>query len=400
MTHSERAASVLSGLDVLMNREVKKLEGKGIGLLAHAASVTSGLHYAWDVLASAPGVALKALFSPEHGLMGTHQDLEGVVTAQESMLEGVRVFSLYGTSPDSLKPSEEMLEGVDVLLVDLQDVGSRYYTYVATLAYCMEACGDAGAEIWVLDRPNPIGGCKVEGSPLSPEMQSFVGRYPMPVRHGMTIGECARMIRDFFHVSCKLRVVPMEGWTRRMWYDQTGLPWMMPSPNMPTLDTATVYPGACLIEGTNLSEGRGTTRPFEIVGAPWIEPNTLAKHLQGIGLPGVVFRPLWFRPTFQKHAGQTCGGIQIHVEDRDRFLPFLTGVHLVCSAVRLWPEPFSWRSETYEFESHRPAIDLLAGGSWLRDVVRGKADLRDLQPEWEAQIDSFEEIRKQCLIYA
>lgn len=395
----KRAAKVVSGLDVLTRRKATDLAGKRIGLLAHAASVTSELQYAWDVLASVPEVELKVLFSPEHGLTGTHQDLEGVIKGQESPLKGVRVCSLYGTSPDSLKPSKEMLEGVDVLLVDLQDVGSRYYTYVATLAYCMEACRDAGPEIWVLDRPNPISGGKVEGSSLVPEVRSFVGRYPMPVRHGMTIGECAGLINDFYGVMCRLRVVPMEGWRRSMWYDQTGLPWVMPSPNMPTLDTATVYPGTCLIEGTNLSEGRGTTRPFEIVGAPWIEPKPLARRLQEIGLPGVSFRPLWFKPAFQKHAGKTCGGVQIHVLNRDRFLPFLTGVHLVCTIAWLWPEPFAWRQETYEFESHRPAIDLLAGGAWLRDVVEGKRDLESLPSEWDEQIRSFEGIRRQHLIY-
>lgn len=390
---------VQSGLDVLISREAKSLKGKRFGLLAHGASVTSDLRYAWDSLASLSGVSLRVLFSPEHGLMGTHQDQEEVISDQPGPVQGLPVHSLYGENPDSLRPSAGLLDDLDVLLADLQDVGSRYYTYLYTLAYCMDVCRERDVEVWVLDRPNPIGGLQMEGNLVPPDYQSFVGSYPLPVRHGMTIGECARLINDFFQDPCRLRVVPMEGWRRGMWFDQTGLPWVMPSPNMPFPDTAVVYPGICLLEGTNLSEGRGTTRPFEIVGAPWIEPRIFSQSLNAIGLPGVVFRPLLFRPTFQKHAGETCGGVQIHVQDRNRFLPFLTGVHLILCAGRLWPGSFAWRQEPYEFESKRLAIDLLAGGAWLRDLSNGKGELSSFQAEWTGQIREFEKKRKKCLLY-
>ena len=239
----------------------------------------------------------------------------------------------------------------------------------------------------------------MEGNLLSAAFRSFVGRYPWPVRHGMTIGELARMMNEVFHISCSLRVVPMEGWKRRMWFDQTGLPWVLPSPNMPTLSTATVYPGTCLLEGTNLSEGRGTTRPFEVVGAPWVDPATLAGVLNRLGLPGVRFRPLQFRPTFHKYAGQTCGGVEIHVVDRRAFLPFLTGIQLIRCAARLWSDAFDWRRQPYEFESQRLAIDLLAGGTWLRELVEQGKDPAGLPEEWRQELLAFKTIRKKYLLY-
>jgi uncharacterized protein YbbC (DUF1343 family) len=386
-------------LEVLIDRERGSLEGSGVALLAHAASVTSRIEYAWDALHLLPGIQIKALFSPEHGLMGTHQDQEGVEGRQDAWLEGVPVHSLYGKEPESLRPTAEMLQGVDVLLVDLQDVGSRYYTYVYTLSHCMEACAQAGVEVWVLDRPNPLGGTMLEGNLVAEKFRSFVGRYPLPVRHAMTIGELALMMNEAFGIDCPLRVVPMEGWERGMWFDQTGLPWILPSPNMPTLATATVYPGGCLLEGTNLSEGRGTTRPFEIVGATWVDPALFARALNGLGLPGVRFRPLCFRPTFHKYAGETCGGVEIHVIDREEFLPFLTGVRLIHCAARLWPEAFDWRRDPYEFERDRPAIDLLAGGSWLRERVAEGKDPAGAQPEWEEELREFRMLRERFLLY-
>jgi uncharacterized protein YbbC (DUF1343 family) len=392
-------AKVRTGLEVLMDSERGNIEGRGIALLAHAASVTRSVQYAWDALSCLPGLRLKALFSPEHGLMGTHQDQEGVHAQPAVAFEGVPVHSLYGRDPACLRPSAEMLQGIDLLVVDLQDVGSRYYTYIYTLCHCMEACREAGVDVWVLDRPNPIGGVMVEGNLVSAGFRSFVGRYPLPVRHGMTVGELASMINEVFEVSASLRVVTMEGWRRRMWFDQTGLPWILPSPNMPTLATATVYPGACLLEGTNLSEGRGTTRPFEIVGAPWIDPATFARSLNGLGLPGVRFRPLSFRPTFHKHAGVTCGGVQIHVVDRTEFLPFLTGVQVIRVAAGLWPEAFDWRREPYEFEAERLAIDLLAGDTWLREVVEGSKDLDRVREGWKKEVREFRRIRNKYLLY-
>lgn len=393
------AGNVRTGLEILIDREKNNLKGARVALLAHAASVTGAVQYAWDALSGPSGLRLEALFSPEHGLMGTHQDMEGVSRQMDLQCEGVPVYSLYGEDIASLRPTPDMLKGVDVLLVDLQDVGSRYYTYVYTLSYCMEACRDAGIEVWVLDRPNPIGGTSLEGNLVSAGFRSFVGRYPLPVRHGMTIGELAWMMNEVFDIACSLKPVPMEGWERGMWFDQTGLPWVLPSPNMPTLGTATVYPGGCLLEGTNLSEGRGTTRPFEIVGAPWIDPEVFARSLNEAGLPGVRFRPLCYRPTFHKYAGETCGGVEIHVVDREEFLPFLTGVHLICAAAGLWPDSFDWRRESYEFEIDRPAIDLLAGGPWLRERVEGNQDPSGVQEEWEEPLEEFRTLRNRYLLY-
>ena len=398
-SHRRAARSVQVGLEVLARREAHLLRGRRIGLLAHPASVTSSLRYAWDVLSSLPEVRLVSLFSPEHGLMGTHQDQESVAGDDSASFQGVRIYSLYGQEEKSLRPGREMLEGIDLLVADLQDVGSRYYTFIYTLSYCMEACRDADVEVWVLDRPNPLGGTGVEGNLLASGFESFVGRYPLPVRHGLTVGECARMFNEHFGIGCRLRLVPMEGWRRSMWFDQTGLPWVLPSPNMPTLETATVYPGTCLIEGTNLSEGRGTTRPFEIIGAPWIEPMILVAALQELELPGVVFRPLWFRPTFHKYAGKVCGGAQIHVVDRDRFLPFLTGIQILRCAARLWPDAFRWRREPYEFERERMAIDLLAGGTWLREVVEGTRALEPCLTLASHEIRQYRKQRKAFLLY-
>lgn len=395
-----QAARVRTGLERLTAQGAGLLSGKRVGLLAHAASVTADFQYAWDVLASLPGVRLQALFSPEHGLMGTHQDQESVSSpGGASFFQGLPLHSLYGETARSLRPRPEVLSELDALLVDLQDVGSRYYTFIYTLSHCMEACGDRDLEVWVLDRPNPLGGRKVEGRPLLPGFESFVGRYALPVRHGLTIGECAVVFREVFGVRCGLRIVPMTGWRRSMWFDRTGLPWIAPSPNMPTLDTATVYPGMCLIEGTNLSEGRGTTRPFEIVGAPWIDPWTLARELQGFDLPGVSFRPIWFKPTFHKYANQICGGIQIHVRDRERFLPFRTGAYLLKAVAGLWPEAFRWRKDPYEFETKRLAIDLLAGGSWLREAVEGARDLETCLSEGDAAAQRFQKQIKPLWLY-
>lgn len=393
-------ARVCTGLERLAELGSELLAGKRVGLLAHAASVTSDFRYAWDVLDSMPGVRLQALFSPEHGLMGTHQDQESVSgPGVPASFQGLPLYSLYGETAQSLRPRPEALADLDALIVDLQDVGSRYYTFIYTLSHCMEACRDRDVEVWVLDRPNPLGGRKVEGSPLLPGFESFVGRYALPVRHGLTIGECAVVFREVFGVRCRLRILPMRGWRRSMWFDQTGLPWIAPSPNMPTLDTATVYPGTCLVEGTNLSEGRGTTRPFELVGAPWIDPRALAAELRSRNLPGVFFRPVWFKPAFHKYAGRTCGGIQIHVLDRRTFLPFRTGVHLLEAVAGLWPESFRWRQEPYEFETVRPAIDLLAGGSWLREAIEGQRDLEACLSDGEARARKFQSKIKPLWLY-
>lgn len=388
---------VRSGLEVLLDERLGALRGRRLGLLANPTSVDSSLRHAADLLVAA-GLDLRRLFGPEHGARGDAQDMVGVETAVDPWL-GIPVHSLYGSSPESLRPAAGTLEDLDLLLVDLQDIGSRYYTYVWTALLAVEACAEAGLPVLVLDRPNPLGGETLEGPTIEPGYGSFVGWHPIPVRHGLTIGELTLLAARERGVGQAVEVLPMRGWQRPLLFDETGLPWVLPSPNMPTLDTALVYPGACLLEGTNLSEGRGTTRPFEILGAPYVDGRALAEALQAERLPGASFRPLWFRPTFHKHAGEVCGGIQIHVTDRRAFRPLRTGVALLRAVSRLWPEHFAWREQVYEFVADRPAIDLLAGGDWLRLGLARGASLDELCAAWPAAECAFAERRRAHLLY-
>jgi uncharacterized protein YbbC (DUF1343 family) len=369
-----------------------------IGLVAHAASIDRRARHAVEVIRSMPDLSLVRLFAPEHGLWGHEQDMERVAHATETA-SGLKVISLYGDRPEALRPRAEDLDGLHGILVDLQDVGSRYYTYVYTLSYVMEAARETGIPVVVLDRPNPIGGELVEGPVLDPSLSSFVGRYPLPVRHGMTIGELARLFNDDFKIGCDLRVVDMQGWSRAMQFEQTGLPWVPPSPNMPTPATARVYPGGCLLEGTNLSEGRGTTSPFELLGAPWLDGFALAEQLERQALPGVLFRPASFRPMFHKHGGRPCGGVHVLVDDAASFRPFITYVAAVEAAISLAPDRFCWREEAYEFETERLAIDLLLGRPELRGMIEGGKPPLEIERSWRAGLDRFLELRARHLAY-
>ncbi len=293
-----------------------------------------------------------------------------------------------------------MLADIDALLIDVQDVGARYYTFIWTMDLCMEACLKGQKSIVILDRPNPIGGRLTEGPVLDPAFASFVGQRLLPVRHGMTIGEIATYLKESFYPSLDLHVVQMEGWKRGMWFDETALPWVLPSPNMPTLDTATVYPGMCLLEGTNMSEGRGTTRPFELFGAPFINPDTLIGLLETFRLPGVVFRPLHFQPTFQKHAGKLCGGAQIHVINREKFRPFKTGVAIIKAINELYPGQFRWKKPPYEYEKKKMPIDILAGTDRLRKEIEKGSPLAHMEEMWKQQCSEFDRrVRRDLLIY-
>ncbi len=383
-----------TGLDVLQSAGFAPLRGRRVGVLAHASSANRDLVHITDLLIEA-GVDLRVRMGPEHGIGGAAQDMEPVDDEQEP---GIPVVSLYGQAEENLRPPREVLDDIDVLVADLQDVGSRYYTSAATLRYCMEDCARAGVTVMVLDRPNPINGVAMEGPLLEDELRSFVGAYPVPVRHGLTIGELAVMAK-LEGVDADLQVIKMDGWRRAMWYDQTGLPWVMPSPNMPTLDTATVYPGACLLEATNLSEGRGTARPFELLGAPWLSAKALCLELSQSPLEGVAFRPLVFRPAFRKHVGEDCHGVQVHVTDRAVFTPFQTGLLFLQAARRQNPKKFSWRSDPYEFSSDHPAIDLLAGTGAVREAVESDADLADLRSIWQKDLENFAQERKRYLLY-
>ena len=353
--------AVLIPLDHLRELWPPKMRGARVGALLHPASVTSTLEHAAQVLERENGelFRLAAFFGPQHGYLGQTQDnMVEWQTYQHPRL-GIPVHSLYG---EQREPTPAMLDGLDVLLIDLQDVGARYYTFIWTMFLCLRACEKNNIQVVVLDRPNPINGVATEGPLLDPNYRSFVGLHPVAIRHGRTIGELAELFREEAFPGCKLAVLPMKGWERAMWFDQTGLPWVMPSPNMPTLDTATVYPGMCLFEGTNVSEGRGTTRPFELVGAPFVESERFARELNLLRLPGVYFRAASFRPTFHKFAGELCGGAQLHVTERDQFMPYRTGLEIIRTIRRLYGDLFAWKEPPYEYEFERWPIEVLLGG--------------------------------------
>src|SRR5919106_4263866 len=321
---------VKTGLDVLLSHKRALPSGKRIALLANPSSVDSSYQFIVDRFLSEKGWEVKALWGPEHGLRGEMQDQE-LCDAFQDPKTGLPVYSLYG---QNLKPTPEMMQEIDLVVFDMQDVGARYYTFIYTLSYVMEACMEHQKEVVVLDRPNPINGSDVEGPVLEPGYESFVGRYPIPIRHGMTVGELALYFHHEFQLNCRLEVIEMEGWSRNSFFEETGLPWIMPSPNIPTVDAAVVYPGMCLFEATNVSEGRGTTRPFEIFGAPWIDAEKFCRSLEAFELKGVTFRPLYFRPTFNKFHKQLCGGAQMHVTDRRLFRPVKTALTILFVLLR------------------------------------------------------------------
>ncbi len=386
------------GLEALVNECPEKIRGARIGVVCHPASVDAELRHALDLLAAAGG-RIVAIFGPEHGARGEAQDMEQVDDVSLDPRLKVPVHSLYGATFASLTPRYKDLRELDALVIDLQDVGARYYTFIWTMALCMQAAGKAGVRVLVCDRPNPLNGINTEGNLLKPGFESFVGLDPLPNRHGLTIGEVARYLQSRRGVACELEVIPMQGWQREMYFDQTGLPWIYPSPNMPTPDTALVYPGMCLVEATELSEGRGTCRPFEVAGAPGLDPEALAAALNNRHLTGCQFRPLYFRPLFQKHSGKTCGGVQIHITDRLGFDSMLTGISFLQGVKRLAPEAMAWRAKPYEFVDQIPAIDLLAGDDQLRLALDADADLGELVARWADERVIFETIRQEILLY-
>ena len=339
-----------------------QFRGARIGALLHPASVSSTLEHTSRILEkhNKDLFRLAALFGPQHGFLGQTQDNMVEWKSYEHPRLGIPVYSLYGQHRE---PTVEMLQGLDVFLIDLQDIGARYYTFIWTMYLCMRACERHGVAVVVLDRPNPINGVTTEGPLLDSNYKSFVGMHPLQVRHAKTIGELAQQFRDEVFPKCGLWILPMKDWQRKMWFDQTGLPWVMPSPNMPTLDTAIVYPGMCLLEATNISEGRGTTRPFEIFGAPFIDAEKLCAELNKLQLQGVLFRENYFQPTFHKFAGELCGGAQLHVIDRESFQPFLVGVEIIKHIRKIYREQFQWKRPPYEYEWKRLPIEILIGGA-------------------------------------
>ena len=373
-----------------------RLAGRRVGVVSNPASVDGAFRHVVDRIAAQPGVTLAALFGPQHGFHADAQDnMVETAHARHPRL-GAPIHSLYS---DTREPTAAMLDGLDLLVIDLQDVGTRVYTYVYTMANCLRAARRRGLPVVVCDRPNPIGGEAVEGPVLDPAFASFVGQFPIPLRHGMTIGELARLFNDRFGIGAELEVVPLEGWSRAAYHDEAGAPWVIPSPNLPTLDSAIVYPGAVLLEGTLLSEGRGTTRPFELFGAPGVDPEGLAGRLNALDLPGALFRPATFEPTFQKHAGRPCGGCQIHVTDRRAFRPVLTGAAVIAACREALGDRFGWREPPYEYERDKMPIDVLSGSPALRRQVDAGRPAADVAADWDRGLAAFEALRRDVLLY-
>lgn len=406
------AVRVKPGVEVFLEKYTGLVKGKKVGLVTNPTGADSRLRSTAELLARHADVQLVALYGPEHGVRGDAQAGEYVPYYFDKVYN-LPVFSLYGQSmkpePGMLKnidefmrsydtkaagktPETDMVRGIDVLIFDIQDVGTRVYTYIATMAFAMQACAESGIEFIVLDRPDPINGAVIEGPVLEyPGFSSFVGLYPIPERFGMTMGELALLFNArFLEKKVRLTVIPMEGWKRTMWFDQTGLPWITPSPNMPTLDTATVYPGQVLLEGTVLSEGRGTTRPFELFGAPWIEGHDLAAKLNALGLPGATFREAWFTPTFSKFQGRLCGGCQVHVTDRSTYRSFETVLNIIKTVRDMYPD---------QFEFHKDYFDKVAGTARVREALEAGTPVRTIIEGLQPGLTAFLELRRPYLLY-
>ena len=389
-----RTSETSPGIDRLLASG--DLAGRRVGLVCNPASIDAAYQHTAQRLRRAPTLTLAALFGPQHGFRSDVQDNMVETPHARHPAWNIPIHSLYS---DRREPTAGMFDGLDVLVIDLQDVGTRVYTYIYTLANCLRAAARHGLPVVVCDRPNPIGGTQIEGPLLAPGYESFVGQFPIPLRHGMTIGELARLFNDHFGLGAELQVARLDDWERTAYHDATGLPWVMPSPNLPTLDSAVVYPGAVLFEGTNLSEGRGTTRPFELLGAPWIDGEALAGRITDAALPGVVARAAHFEPTFQKHAGRPCGGCQIHVTDRGAFRPVLTAVAVLQAIRRADPARFAWREPPYEYERSKQPIDILAGSAALRRQIDADVDATEIAAGWEADVAAFAGVRSRFLLY-
>ena len=403
MSPYNRAMPVTLGTDRLLASG--RLDGRRVAIVCNPASIDGELRHIADRLteagassgpAKAGGPALHAIFGPQHGFRSDVQENMIETGHARDALRRVPVYSLYS---ETREPTAAMLRGVDVLIIDLQDVGTRIYTYIYTMANCLVAAKKHGVPVIVCDRPNPIGGDAVEGPMLVKGFESFVGLFPLPMRHGMTIGELARLFNDAFNIGADLEVVAMEGWSRAMYFDATGIPFVLPSPNIPTLDSEIVYPGTVLFEGTNVSEGRGTTKPFELLGAPWVDADRFADGMNALELPGVSFRPANIEPTFHKHAQTSCGGCQIHVRDRTSFRPVEAGAALVAAFRAADPDRFRWRDPPYEYEHTLLPIDILAGSADLREQIEKGVPVREIAASWEPSVAEFMTLRQRFLLY-
>lgn len=395
MTILQRKAVKL-GLEKVLENPKGILRNSRVGLVCNPASVNHQFRHAADLFHECADINLTTLFGPQHGIRGDVQD-NMIETSHTIDSRTERpIYSLYS---ETREPTEEMLANIDVLLFDLQDVGCRVYTFIYTMANCMRACAKYGKKFIVLDRPNPINGIDIEGNLLEQGHESFVGMYPIPMRHGMTVGELAQLFNTDFELQCDLEVVKMDGWSREDFADETDFPWVMPSPNMPTVDTAVVFPGTVYFEGTQVSEGRGTTRPFEIIGAPYIDSYEYAKALNLLELPGVTFRAIEFLPTFQKHARTVCGGAFVHVLDRKSFKPVITGISMAKTAYDLYTEDFKWKNPPYEYVYDRNPFDVIHGSTKLREQFEAGNSISDIQNIWREDEKAFSEIREKHLLY-
>ncbi|MDY6905882.1 MAG: DUF1343 domain-containing protein [Thermodesulfobacteriota bacterium] len=385
-----------TGIDVLRETADAYLRGERLGLLANPASIDARFRHTRDILHECFPGRLKALYSPQHGFFAEKQDnmIESGDIVDPDL--GLPVYSLYG---ETRIPTRAMLDPVDTLIIDLQDAGTRVYTFIYTMAYCMEAARKYGKQVVVLDRPNPVGGNIIEGNLLKPENASFVGRYPIPMRHGLTIGELARLFNEHFGIGCELAVVPMQNWRRSLYFTDTGLPWVPPSPNLPTPGSAMVYPGQVLWEGTNVSEGRGTTRPFEVFGAPFLENRILPEHIPAEAMDGIVLRPVTFEPTSNKWAGTPCHGFHIHVTERDKYKSYTASLALMQAVMALHGDQFEWTPPPYEYEFEKQPIDLIIGDTAVRNQLAALAPLETITAGWQDDLQAFDRLRKEYFLY-
>jgi uncharacterized protein YbbC (DUF1343 family) len=392
----DQKKQVKLGLEKVLDEPRKYFGDARIGLVCNQASVNHEFRHAADLFFEHPEINLTTLFGPQHGIRGDVQD-NMVETAHSTDIYTERpVYSLYS---ETREPTESMMSEIDALVFDLQDVGCRVYTFIYTMANCMRACAKFGKKMFVLDRPNPINGDDIEGNILEEGHESFVGMYPIPMRHGMTVGELAQMFNTDFELQCDLEVITMDGWSRELFYDETDAPWVMPSPNMPTNDTAVVFPGTVYFEGTQISEGRGTTKPFEMVGAPFADSRDLADSLNQLQLSGVTFRAVDFKPTFQKSAGEICGGVFLHVTDRKTFKPVISGLAIAKILFDSYPNDFKWKDTPYEYVFDRNPFDVIHGSTKLREAFENGTKLADIEKSWEQGLKEFEEAREKYFRY-
>lgn len=391
-----RSKRIRPGIEVLLSDKLASLRGQRIGLVCNQASVLPDLRHAADVFFEHPDIDLTTLFGPQHGIRGDVQYNMIETPHVRDTRTGLMVYSLYS---ETRVPTEEMVADIDTFVIDLQDVGCRIYTYTYTMANCMIAAAKFGKRVVVCDRPNPINGVTVEGNVTEKEFTSFVGQFELPTQPGMTIGEMARMFNEHWGIGCELEIIEMGGWRREMWHEETGLPWVLPSPNIPTIDTCAVFPATVHLEGTELSEGRGTTLPFELNGAPFIDPYAWAEELRKFDFPGVSFREAYFQPTFCEFAGQTCGGIQLHVTDRSAFTPVIVGIAMVKTAYDMYPNHFQWRQNAYEYEFGKNPFDVVCGTDKIRNAIETGEALDKIESGWQIELGAFKQVREKYLLY-